>query len=101
MFTTAGFSRSTTSAKFTSDAIPVPTPLWAGGTRPAAALAGAPAETADRATPPAMIAPTMKATPAVSVTVTSVKRPDISESIINTQERQKLGLIHPLHAQPL
>src|SRR5439155_25507539 len=42
------------------------------------ALAGAPAETAERATPPATIAPIRKATTAVSATVTSVKRRDIS-----------------------
>ena len=76
MFTTAGFNRSTTSAKLTSGA---PTPD-AGRVRLRAVsvLAGAPAATDDCATPPATIAPIRKATHAVSATVTIVKRRDIS-----------------------
>ena len=53
MFTTAGFSRSTTSAKLTSDAIAGVLLLRAGVTRPEAGLPGAPADTAERAKPPA------------------------------------------------
>ena len=57
--------------------------ILAGGVVRSAVSAGAvfaagPAVTADRNTPPAMIAPTKKATTAVSATVTDVKRRDIS-----------------------
>jgi hypothetical protein len=55
--------------------------LRAGGVRdtdrPLAALVGAPADTDDRATPPAKIAPTRKATVAVRMSVTTVKRLDM------------------------
>jgi hypothetical protein len=39
---------------------------------------GVPADTADRTTPPARMAPTRNATTAVSASVTTVKRRDIS-----------------------
>src|SRR4051812_33459534 len=77
MFTTAGLIRSTMSAKLTR---PFSEALACASVRPgtAALLAGAPADTAERATPPATIAPTRNATNAVSTTVTMVKRLDIS-----------------------
>ena len=78
MLTTAGFRRSTTSAKLTSEAIAGVPALRAGTNLAAEDFAGAPAETADRTKPPATIAPTRKATTAVNVTVTMVKRRDIS-----------------------
>jgi hypothetical protein len=43
-----------------------------------AGLDAAPADTADRTTPPATMAPTRTATTAVSASVTTVKRRDIS-----------------------
>src|SRR6185436_8940842 len=100
MFTTAGFSRSTTSAKFTRDGIAGPAGPRAGRLT-GAGLSATPAVTAERATPPARIAPTRKATTAVRATVTRVNRRDISGSIISAQERQKLCLVHPLDAQLL
>ena len=81
MLTTDGFSRSTTSAKLTNDGIGGALALRAGASRAAPAVAGAPAETADRATPPATIAPTRKATTPVSATVTRVNRRDMNMSV--------------------
>src|SRR6266850_2099771 len=86
MLTTAGFRRSTTSAKLTSEAIAGAAAVRAASlSRTAFARPSGntcprePAEMADRDTPPATIAPTRKATMAVSATVTSVKRRDISD----------------------
>src|SRR2546428_5071147 len=89
MFTTAGLMRSTTSEKLTR-------PLRAGVAcemaRPLAALTGAPADTAERATPPAKIAPTRNATTAVNTTVTMVKRLDIFALAAGPHPRRELTL---------
>src|SRR3954463_740536 len=95
MLTTAGLIRSTTSAKLTSD--PSAGVLLArDSSRPEAALAGAPAETWDRATPPATMMPTRNATSAVSTTVTMVKRRDIS---VFDYKLAELLLIHGFDAE--
>ena len=60
-----------------------------------------PAATADRATPPATIAPTRNATTAVRATVTSVKRRDISAFHYKRQKVQKLLLIQRFDAELL
>ena len=100
MFTTAGLMRSTTSAKLTS------------GMATAGAAAPSGADGRGRATgrrdgrldpPPAKIAPTRKATTAVSARVTNVKRRDIFLCILapfhyKSQERL---LIQRFHAQLL
>src|SRR5258708_20025683 len=103
MFTTAGLRRSTTSAKLTREPIAGAPGLRGGTGRAADIFAGAPAATADRATPPATIAPTRNATTAGSVMVTMVKRRDMNISgllSISAQERQKPSLVHPLASNP-
>src|SRR4051794_25266157 len=80
MLTTAGFRRSTTSAKLTREAMAGAAAVRAR--RPAAAdLGEGPADTAGRTKPPATIAPTRNATTAVSVTVTRVNRRDMSDQL--------------------
>src|SRR4029077_19998613 len=96
MLTTAGLMRSTTSAKLIGAATAGELPARGEAGGGPAVLAGAPAETADRAMPPATIAPTRKATTAVSATVTKVKRRDISAF---HYKRQELFLIQCFHAQ--
>src|SRR5262245_8207436 len=87
MFTTAGLMRSTMSAKLTRPFRPGfgRATVRAVDAVEAVAVdvadvvdrAGAPADTAGRAKPPATIAPTRNATTAVSTTVTTVKRLDM------------------------
>ena len=74
IFTTAGLIRSTTSAKLTSGetAIVAGRVVGFGG-----AVLGALDTTAVRVAPPAKIAPTRKATTAVSINVTNVRRRDM------------------------
>src|SRR5262245_14859673 len=99
MLTTAGLMRSTTSAKLSGG------PSKAAGDgrtayRPAGVVdaAGAPAVIVERAEPPDMIAPTRKATTAVSVTVTSVKRRDM-ECLAVHYKLLKRRLIEHLDAE--
>jgi hypothetical protein len=79
MFTTAALTLSTTSAKFTrGDAGVRAAEIVAEPDESDGRFAGACAPTAGRMNPPATIAPTRKATTAVSTTVTRVNLRDIS-----------------------
>src|SRR4051812_3503677 len=73
MLTTAGLIRSTTSAKLTAGTTAAVFDARSGG-RPEAAFAPPPADTSGRESPPARMAPTRRATTAVSTSVTNVKR---------------------------
>ena len=82
MFTTAAFTRSTTSAKFTNGApavrgAPIDEPTALTAARRGALMVGC-APRLGRRNPPATIAPTRNATTAVRATVTNVNRLDIS-----------------------